>query len=89
MAHHGLQYLPILSDMYEKITALATTADTAMAIARIEEICEIIRTEWRHQGLATGTDSFLLAYAPCSYLIFRTIHYADYLPGNCIKEASL
>jgi len=50
--------------MYEKITALATTADTAMAIARIEEICEIIRTEWRHQGLATGTDSFLLAYAP-------------------------
>ena len=63
-AHHGLQYLPILSDMYEKITALATTADTAMAIARIEEICEIIRTEWRHQGLATGTDSFLLAYAP-------------------------
>ncbi|GAA6390505.1 DUF4037 domain-containing protein [Megasphaera sp.] len=63
-AHHGLQYLPTLSDMYGKITTLITTTDTAIAIALIEEICDDIRKEWQHQDLAVGTDSFLLSYTP-------------------------
>lgn len=63
-SHHGLQYLPILSDMHKKITTLVTTKDSAIVIALIEEICEDIRKEWQKQSLAYGSDSFLLAYTP-------------------------
>ena len=63
-AHHGLQFLPILPKMYEKIASLAATTDTAVSIALMEDICDDVRQEWQQQGLASGTDSFLLAYAP-------------------------
>ena len=63
-AHHGLQFLPILPKMYEKIASLAATTDTAISIALMEDICDDVRQEWQRQGLASGTDSFLLAYAP-------------------------
>lgn len=63
-AHHGLQFLSILPKMYEKIASLAATTDTAVAIALMEDICDNVRQEWQRQGLADGTDSFLLAYTP-------------------------
>lgn len=63
-AHHGLQFLPVLPKMYPKIASLAATTDTAVAIALMEDICDNVRQEWQRQGLADGTDSFLLAYTP-------------------------
>ena len=63
-AHHGLQFLPILPKMYEKIAILAATTDAAVSIALMEDICDDVRQEWQQQGLASGTDSFLLAYTP-------------------------
>ena len=61
-AHHGLQFLPVLSALHDKITRLCTTPDTAEKTALIEDICTDIRNEWRLQGIADGPDDFLITY---------------------------
>lgn len=63
-AHHGLQYLPALSILHEKIQHLSTCADTDTKEALIEDICSDIRQEWRRQHIADGSDNFLITYGP-------------------------
>lgn len=68
-AHHGLQFLPVLSALHDKITRLCTTPDTAEKTALIEDICTDIRNEWRLQGIADGPDDFLITY--CSGIVAK------------------
>ncbi len=66
-AHHGLAYLPRLSFLHDKIQQIYTSAQTDMKIACIEDICGDIRQEWKRQGIARGTDNFLLPY--CTQIV--------------------
>lgn len=61
-AHHGLQYLPKLAFLHDKLQQLCMCQDTQQTIAFIEDICVDIRDEWRLQGIADGPNDFLITY---------------------------
>lgn len=61
-AHHGLQTLPKLSFLHDKLQQLCTSQDTQQRIALIEDICVDIRDEWRLQGIVDGPNDFLITY---------------------------
>ena len=61
-AHHGLQYLPKLAFLHDKLQQLCTCQDTQQTCSFIEDICVDIRDEWRLQGIADGPNDFLITY---------------------------
>ena len=62
-AHHGLQFLPVLSEIYGKMGELHRSLDGGRRVVLIEEICTMVRCEWRRQGIADGNSDFLIDYS--------------------------
>lgn len=63
-AHHGMQFLTVLSEVYGKLEELHKSLDGNRRIFLVEEICTMVRCEWRRQGIIDGTSDFLIDYSP-------------------------
>ncbi|MCC8027705.1 MAG: DUF4037 domain-containing protein [Clostridium sp.] len=63
-AHHGLQYLPALPGVFGKLEELHTCQNGKQRIHLIEEICTMVRCEWKRQGIIDGSSEFLIDYSP-------------------------
>lgn len=63
-AHHGMRYLPTLSTVHGMMSELHTSQNGSRKMHLIEEICTMVRCEWRRQGIADGTSDFLIDYSP-------------------------
>lgn len=68
-AHHGLQFLPVLSGVYLKLEALHTCGREHERQVWIEEICQDVITELRIQNLTDQSSDFLLDH--CKDILSR------------------
>lgn len=62
-AHHGIQYLPLLSDVYDKLLLLER-ADKEEKPDIIEEICVLLSAELHRQELTDSASDYLLDHCP-------------------------
>ncbi|WP_333649309.1 DUF4037 domain-containing protein [Lacrimispora sp.] len=59
-AHHGIQFLPVLSGVHGQLSRLYAVGKAEEKQAMVEEICCCVIRELKNQGLTRGDSDFLL-----------------------------